>query len=298
MQKIKFPKYIKKIRIDVGTGSTAPNTSLWLNNNAHTAVLCFEADPRSFKILTQGGNTNQYANKLRFVKKKYILFKNRIVKKIDIKASKIFNVAISLSNKKHMNFYLTDKKNFGTSSLLKPIENSLKQKIVKQIQIPVRKLSFFLKKLDYRQFKYIEFLKIDTQGNDLSVMKSCGKYLNKVCFIQAEYWAYDAYKGENTRETSFHLMNKFMISKGFSLYYFTTTDAFFVNNSLKKNIVRDNVLDNSVDFESGLFRRSYFFNLFPGKLVFYAKIIIFLRKFKLFNFIFYKIFKIKFKKFI
>ena len=73
MQKFTFPKYLKKIRIDVGTGSTAPNSSLWLKNNNETAVLCFEADPRSYKILINGGYTNQYIDKYRLVKKKYIL---------------------------------------------------------------------------------------------------------------------------------------------------------------------------------------------------------------------------------
>ena len=46
-----FPTNIKRIRIDVGTGSTAPTAALWLKNNKNTAVLCFEADPRSYNIL-------------------------------------------------------------------------------------------------------------------------------------------------------------------------------------------------------------------------------------------------------
>lgn len=298
MQKFIFPKYLKKIRIDVGTGSTAPNASLWLKNNKETAVLCFEADPRSYKILINGGFTNQYTDKFRLVKKKYILYRNRIVKKLDNKVLKIFNVAISLSDKSKSNFYLTDKKNFGTSSLLKPLERSLKQKIVKKIKVPVKKLSFFLKKIDFSHFEYIEFLKVDTQGNDLNVLKSCGKYLNKCCFIQAEYWAYRAYKGESTRQECLNSMKKFMESRNFSLYYFTVSDAFFVNKSLKKKVISDKIVDNTIDFEKGLFYKSYFFGIFPGKLVIYAKIIIFLRKLKLFNYLFYKVFKVNFKKFI
>jgi len=64
-----FPNNINKIRIDVGTGATAPNTAIWLRNNKDTAVLCFEADPRSYNILINGGYTNQYIGKLRFTKK-------------------------------------------------------------------------------------------------------------------------------------------------------------------------------------------------------------------------------------
>lgn len=51
-----------------------------------------------------------------------------------------------------------------------PIENRLKQKIKKKIKIPVFKLKYFLSKIDWNKFKYIEFLKIDTQGNDINVL--------------------------------------------------------------------------------------------------------------------------------
>jgi hypothetical protein len=298
MKKLKFPNYIKKIRIDVGTGSTAPNTSLWLKNSNNTAVLCFEADPRSFNILMKGGKTNQYPENYRLFKKKYILLKNKKVKKIDPRIIKIFNIAISLKEKKKNDFYLTDKKNFGTSSLLKPIEKSLNQKVVKKIQISVKKISFYLKKIDFKKFKYIEFLKIDTQGNDLNVLKSCDRYLKKICFVQAEYWAYKSYKGEKTRKECLREIKEFMKRQGFSMYYFTITDVFFVNESLKKNILSNYIIDSSVDFEKGLYNKSFFLNLFPGKLVMYASIIIFLRKFRLFNFLFYKILRIKFKKLI
>jgi len=195
MKNLLFPNNINKIRIDVGTGATAPNTAIWLRNNKDTAVLCFEADPRSYNILINGGYTNQYIGKLRFTKKKYLLLNNKIVKKIDPKVVKIFNIAISNVQKKKIDFFLSDEKNFGTSSLLVPIENRLKQKIKKKIKIPVFKLKYFLSKIDWNKFKYIEFLKIDTQGNDINVLKSCGKYLNKFCFIQAEYWANQSYVG-------------------------------------------------------------------------------------------------------
>jgi|688.fasta_scaffold352340_2 FkbM family methyltransferase len=295
---INFPQNIKKIRFDVGTGSTAPNTALWLKNNKDTAALCFEADPRNYDILISGGSTNQYQNKLRLSKKKYLLKNGKIVKKIDPKTVKIFNIAISNSKKKKLNFYLTDKKNFGTSSLLVPIEEKLKQRIVKKIKIPTIKLEYFLREIDFDKFKYIEFLKIDTQGNDINVLKSCKKYLNKICFVQAEYWAYNAYKGEKNRYNSLNSIVKFMKKKNFDMYYYTVTDVYFVNNSLKKYIFLDNVLDNTIDFENGLYRKSFFINYFPGKLVFYANIISFLRSFAIFNYIFYKIFKINFKKFL
>jgi hypothetical protein len=157
VKKISFPNSIDKIRIDVGTGSTAPNTALWLKNNKSTGVLCFEADPRSYDILNNGGNTNQYPNKLRLTKKRLLLLKNKIVKKINSKIVKIFNVAISNSKKKKIDFYLTDEKNYGTSSLLRPIEKKLNQRVLKKIKIPVFKLKYYIKKIDFKKIKYLEF---------------------------------------------------------------------------------------------------------------------------------------------
>jgi hypothetical protein len=293
-----FPNNINKIRIDVGTGATAPNTAIWLRDNKDTAVLCFEADPRSYDILINGGYTNQYISKLRFTKKKYLLLNNKIVKKIDTKIVKIFNVAISNVQKKKIDFFLSDEKNFGTSSLLVPIENRLKQKIKKKIKIPVFKLKYFLSKIDWNKFKYIEFLKIDTQGNDINVLKSCGKYLRKFCFIQAEYWANQSYVGEKDRVHCLALIQKFMKKEGFELYYYTLVDAYFVNTNLKNNIFFDKVIDNTMDFEDGLYRKSFFLNFFPKKLIFYANLIFFFRNFKIFNYFFYKVLKINFKKFI
>jgi FkbM family methyltransferase len=298
VQKISFPNSIDKIRIDVGTGSTAPNTALWLKNNKNTGVLCFEADPRSYDILINGGKTNQYPTKLRLTKKRFLLLKSKIVKKIDSKVVKIFNVAISNSKKKKIDFYLTDKKNHGTSSLLRPIEKKLNQRVLKKIKIPVLKLKYFIKKIDFKKIKYLEFLKIDTQGNDINVLKGCEEYLKKFCFVQTEYWAYEAYQGENNRKKCLYLMKKIMKKNNFSLYYFTATDAFFINTALKADIFSNNVIDNTIDFEKGLYRKSFFFNIFPGKLVLLAHLIIFLRSFKLFNYLFYTVLKMKFKNFI
>jgi len=297
MNYLLFSKNITKIRIDVGTGSTAPNTALWLKNNKNTGVLCFEADPRSYNILIKGGHTNQYPNCLRFTKK-YLLLNNKIVKKNDPNVVKIFNVAISCLPQKKVNFFLTDEKNFGTSSLYKPKQTRLGQKIKKKIKVVAFELQYFLSKVNWKNYKYIEFMKIDTQGNDLNVLKSTGIYLKKIMFIQMEYFANQSYVGGKSRKESLRLNKKFMKQKEFDLYYYTTTDAYFVNRNLKKSIFLDKVIDNTIDFEEGLYRKSFFFNLFPGKLVIYANLIFFLRSFKIFNFVFYKLFKTNFKNFI
>jgi FkbM family methyltransferase len=52
-----------------------------------------------------------------------------------------------------------------------------------EIQVDVVRLDSILEKLNE---PIIHFLKIDTQGNDINVIKSCGDYLNKIMFIQME----------------------------------------------------------------------------------------------------------------
>ena len=53
-----------------------------------------------------------------------------------------------------------------------------------------------MEKINYEKYKYIHFLKIDTQGNDLNVLKGCEQYLSKILFIQTEYTTNGEYYGE------------------------------------------------------------------------------------------------------
>ena len=102
---------------------------------------------------------------------------------------KIINSAISNVGKL-VKFYMLDEKFIGNSSLSKPKSNFGKYQTK---LVAVKKLDFYLKNIDWKKIKYIEYLKIDTQGNDLKVLKSAKNYIDKVCFIQAEYWANQEY---------------------------------------------------------------------------------------------------------
>ena len=54
----------------------------------------------------------------------------------------------------------------------------------------------FFDEFDWNKIEFIDFLKTDCQSNDLNVIKSCGDYLKRICFIQSEYYAHSAYEGE------------------------------------------------------------------------------------------------------
>ena len=218
-----------------------------------------------------------------------------VKKKINAARIKSFNFAVSnyTGNKK---FYYCNESLKGNSSLLKP-KRKLGYEFLKSKVVRVEKLKKILKKINFKQFKYISFLKIDTQGNDLNVLKSAGIYLNKVLFIQTEYCTEGQYYGEINQKNQLKSFENFLKKYNFRLYYFTKVDAYFVNLNFYKYIIKNNITDECIEFKNGLFRKSLIFNR-PIKLLFKIKIIFFLRQFQLFNFIFYKVFKINFKKFL
>ena len=55
--------------------------------------------------------------------------------------------------------------------------------------------------------QYIDFIKTDTQGNDLRVIKSLGKYINNVKKIQVEVQLQELYKNSPKKEDIVEYMN-------------------------------------------------------------------------------------------
>ena len=55
--------------------------------------------------------------------------------------------------------------------------------------------------------QYIDFIKTDTQGNDLKVIKSLGKYINNVKKIQVEVQLQELYKNSPKKEDIVEYMN-------------------------------------------------------------------------------------------
>lgn len=292
MKKIKFNKNIKRLRIDVGTAATAPNSAFWLSKYDDVGIIGFEPSPKNFKILTTGYKTNQYLDESRLIIRDNIIkYKNKIKKHLEQNVVYIFNIGIDNVKKPIIKkFYSVEEKNFGCSSFNKPIEDKLKLKVEKIFNIKVFNLKSFLTKLDKTKFKYIEFLKTDTQGNDLKVLKSCGNEINRICFIQTEYWANQEYFGDLSRKEALKKTINFMKNKNFHCYYYTDVDAFFYNKSLKSYILNNKILDDCIDFKNGLYHLSKWpFNI-DGKLIFLVGIKFILRQNKfIYNFIKYKL---------
>lgn len=116
-------------------------------------------------------------------------------------------------------FYVT-KKEF-CSSMLKPNfkfieehkdkDTRKKYKIKKTLQVPCRRLDSILDEHD-EQF---HVLKVDTQGSDLSVIRSCGTYLEKFLCIHVEAYFEPMYEGSPLIED----IDSFLRGHNFTLAY-------------------------------------------------------------------------------
>jgi len=109
------------------------------------------------------------------------------------------------------------------SSLLKPTD-SLGHTLQEISDVTVIPLSFILEKIDWDRFDYIELVKIDTQGKDLDIIKSAGKFLDKIVYLNCEINTFDHYENNNKPNE----FNDFLINNGFNF----VLDNSFVNGEV------------------------------------------------------------------
>ena len=111
----------------------------------------------------------------------------------------------------------------GVSSLLKPTE-ALGDSIAELSDVDVVPLSYILEKIDWNRFEYIELVKIDTQGKDLDIIKSSGKYLDKIVYLNCEINTFNHYE-DNPKPDDY---NAYLFSNGFE----AVLDNSFVNDEV------------------------------------------------------------------
>jgi FkbM family methyltransferase len=181
------------LRIDVGLSFSAPYLVKWARTNRNIVIVGFEPHPECFDKLTELVNSLPIETQSRIF---------------------IYNMAISDELVPCIKtFYSTgvpnSKSDPGLSSLLKPI-GTCERYLVETIEVKVVSLNFFLNEIDY---KFIEFLKIDTQGNDLEVIKSMKTHISNVYMIQAERDHEDFYENAAPGKDLESLMedNKFQL---------------------------------------------------------------------------------------
>ena len=214
-------------KIDVGTAIDAPHSAHWLNNENDVFVLAIEPNDKNVSILKEG--SFRYPDFLHLrINDKTILKNTKIIKTFkDEDFFLLEKVAIdNVSSIKNMDFYCTDDRNTGCSSLLLPTE-ILGLDIEKIDVVEVISLEFILDYIGFPENTPIKFVKTDAQGKDFDVIKSLGKYLKNVVAMKCEYKTSGQYTNSNS-ESDF--LN-YMISNGFDLYKDNGYDYFFINKT-------------------------------------------------------------------
>jgi FkbM family methyltransferase len=128
--------------------------------------------------------------------------------------------AVSLENGK-TTFNIAGQGDWGCSSILEFSENldvtwpgRTDFKVTEKIEVETIRLDTFIEQNG--NIPYISYLHVDTQGNDLAVLKSLGKYIEIVQEGVVEVpqsSEVQLYKGQHTKEE----MVQFLISNGFEI---------------------------------------------------------------------------------
>ena len=108
----------------------------------------------------------------------------------------------------------------GSTSTLEPNKELLSrfaadnfsqmQELVKRIEVPAVSMHDFMSKAE---LGWIDFIKLDTQGNELEILKSAGDYIDSVSVIMTEVEMIPLYKNQPL----FHDVSQFLCSRGFEL---------------------------------------------------------------------------------
>jgi hypothetical protein len=245
---LNVPKNIKKARIDVGTSTHAPHSAMWLNKYSDMMVIGIEPNPFNYQKILDGeftvlggyqivSNTQSVKLNNKFICN--ILDKGNFFKPIEAAIDNVDSPCEKL-------FYCTSKLNTGCSSLHKPLDGAPGLNGVtteKEVVVTVISLKNIFDNFPWEQIPVIEFLKTDTQSNDLNVIKSCKEYLKRICFIHSEYYAQGVYYGEKSQRECFYEFDTFMRENNFKCYSATDTDVSYVNIDLIKYITTHNIIN-------------------------------------------------------
>jgi len=136
----------------------------------------------------------------------------------------------------YQEFYSTHgTNNIGASSFRKDvIEHDPKKEITEILNVPCFSLDTVLDYVDWNKFSFIECIKIDVEGKELDVLKSCKKYIEKIVYFRIETFEKD--DPANTTFCNDVEIIKFMNDKGFELFDKTPGDYKFVNKRYKNLI--------------------------------------------------------------
>jgi hypothetical protein len=238
-----IPENIKQIKLDVGLAGEAPNSAIWISETPDRYVFGFEPLTHHWSMLTDfdsAQTTREYPYNFKIIQlgDKTVKFKREVVASLENKFTGIQCVIDDVNEITDVDFYEMDRHlgGSGSSSLLAPSKFHVRgvNDVVKSKAIS---LEMFLNGIPWDRFEYIEHIKTDCEGKDFDVVRSIGKYLDKVVFISSEMSAMQRKHVINPCDPNKFIA--FMKDNDFSILNQTSGDIHFVNNKFKDIIGRD-----------------------------------------------------------
>jgi len=202
-----IPQNIKSVKIDVGLGEQNVHSNRWLREENNLFVIGFDPNPDSINSC------------IPFIQQELSKPNNNNI-------MIIIPVALSNVDNHIIKKFYKMQKDAGTSSLLEPIASHLGP-IKEIIDVDCFSLEYFLNFFPWDRFDYIEYIKIDAQGEDLKILKSIGKYLDKIVYITIEPESNDYKDSQDNTEIN---MEIFMLENGFlKINHPNVNDPTFIN---------------------------------------------------------------------
>ena len=243
LEKLKIdPDKYDHICIDVGLAIDAPHAAHWMMQNSRVCVIGFEPNIQCVKVLYEGREaTNKFC---------YVRFKdNHVIRDAGDQPGSNpmlsytypegqflpFNMAIDdVEVPTKRDFYYTDERNLGCSSLLEPTE-SLNLDITSVEPVDVVSLEYVLEKLGADAFDQIAYVKTDAQGKDFDVIKSLGRFLPRVVGIKSEINVKDYYKNPNDADE----FVAYLRNLEFTYLFHDGFDAWFIHNAHAEPFIKN-----------------------------------------------------------
>ena len=170
--KIFIPNHIKHVKLDVGLAYNAPHAQFWLENEEELYVFGFEPNVESIEIFSKG-TTKRDPSHGAPIDPKYI-------------GKTFFPIPCALGlSSEPVKFYKT--RDCGLCSLYKPVSDRSDFQVDAFYDVPCFHLADFFDLFPFDTHPLIEFIKLDTQGADLDIVKSGHDYLkDRVIFVTME----------------------------------------------------------------------------------------------------------------
>tara|TARA_R100000808_G_C2152167_1_gene161496 strand:- start:3860 stop:4618 length:759 start_codon:yes stop_codon:yes gene_type:complete len=213
----------RNIYLDVGTAIGMPHGAAWLYHDENSFVIGVEPNIECLKTLETGRPPAPFPTvKLGDAT---IWRDGEEIKQCDPARMAVFHCAIDdVGGRTSANFFHTDERNIGCSSLLQPTDK-LGLDVVNQSAIDVCSLEYLLDSLGMQDVEKITFIKTDTQGKDFDVVRSLGKYLPRVLALKCECNVAGQYENSNSKDEFL----QYMEDNQFALIHDNGYDVIFVS---------------------------------------------------------------------